>query len=44
MVGKIIGGGYSMDDTTFMALTKRGDPLSIKVLDTNGKILKEMQL
>ena len=39
-----IGGGYSRNDATVMVLTKRGDTLSIKVLDTNGKILKEMQL
>lgn len=39
-----IGGGYSRNDATVMVLTKRGDILSIKVLDTNGKILKEMQL
>lgn len=39
-----IGGGYSVDSATVMVLTKKGPEMSIKVLNTKGEVLKEMDL
>ena len=39
-----VGGGYTMDGATVMVLTKRGDHLTIKVVNTAGEVLKEMEL
>jgi len=39
-----IGGGYSMKGATVMVLTKKGHQLTIKVLNTSGEVLKEMEL
>ncbi len=39
-----VGGGYTMEGATVMVLTKKGHELTIKVLNTKGEILKEMQL
>lgn len=39
-----VGGGYSLEDAVVMVLTKQGDHLNIKVVNTKGKVLKEMEL
>lgn len=39
-----VGGGYSLDSATVMVLSKKGHQMTIKVIDTKGKVLKEMEL
>ncbi len=39
-----VGGGYSLNNATVMVLEKRGKTLTLKVLDSTGKILKETTL
>lgn len=35
----IIGGGFKMDEATVMVVSKKGDSLTVKVLNTKGKVL-----
>lgn len=39
-----VGGGYSMKEATVMVLTKKGRQLKIKVMNTAGEVLREMEL
>lgn len=39
-----VGGGYSLKDATVMVLTKKGNQLTIKVMNASGEVLKEMEL
>lgn len=39
-----VGGGYSLKGATVMVLSKKGDKMTIKVVDAKGAILKEMEL
>ena len=38
----MVGGGYELDEATVMMLTRKGDMLKLKVLDTKGHILKNL--
>lgn len=40
----VIGGGYSMESATAMILEKKGDRLSLKVLNTSGDTLLYLEL
>ena len=40
----VVGGGYELDEATVMMLTRKGDMLKLKVLDTKGHILQELEL
>lgn len=40
----VTGGGYSMDNATAMILEKKGDNLSLKVLNTSGDTLLDLRL
>ena len=40
----VIGGGYQMDSATEMVLEKRKDSLRIRVLNTKGKVLLDVEL
>lgn len=39
-----VGGGYSMDGATVMVLSKKGDEMTLKVLNAKGKVLNELKL
>lgn len=39
-----VGGGYSMDSATVMVLSKKGNRMTIRVVNTKGEVLKEMEL
>lgn len=40
----IVGGGYRMDSATVMILKKKGKEMSLRVLDTQGRILLDLPL
>lgn len=40
----IVGGGYRMDSATVMILKKEGKGMSLRVLDTRGKVLLDLPL
>lgn len=40
----IVGGGFQMNEATIMVLSRKGQELNIKVLNTNGDVLLETKL
>lgn len=38
----VVGGGYAMDEATVMVLARRGDALTLKVLNTRGEVLQKV--
>ena len=40
----VVGGGYELDKATVMVLTRKGDTLRLKVLNTKGQVLQELEL
>lgn len=40
----VVGGGYELDEATVMVLTRKGDTLRLKVLNTKGQVLQELEL
>lgn len=39
-----VGGGYSLEDATVMILSKQGNRMTIRVVNTKGETLREMDL
>lgn len=39
----VVGGGYEMDEATVMVLTRKDDVLKLKVLNTKGQVLQELE-
>lgn len=40
----VIGGGYSLEGATVMVLEKKGKDMTLKVMNTQGKVLTELKL
>ena len=40
----IVGGGYKLDSATVMVLRKKGDEMSVRVLNAKGETLLDLKL